>query len=65
MTHTELLTLTAAILTAGQSASPEPERLSADEAVARARDLMVKAEPRPGPTRAFFKLLDDELKVMA
>lgn len=36
----ELTALLAAILTAGQSASPEPERLSANEALGMARDLL-------------------------
>ena len=42
----ELTALLAAILTAGQSASPEPERLSADEAVEMANDLIGKAIDR-------------------
>ena len=46
----ELTALLAAILTAGQSASPEPERLSADEAVEMANDLIGKAIDRQ-PTK--------------
>ena len=40
MKQVELLALVAAILTAGQAASPEPERLSADEAIDNAIELI-------------------------
>lgn len=43
MTEAQLLTIVAAVLTAGQAASPEPERLSEEEAIAAARELWTLA----------------------
>jgi hypothetical protein len=43
MSEVELVALIAAILTAGQAASPEPERLAPDEAVDQANALISEA----------------------